>query len=142
MSGLPDSDLINQELITEFRKQFGMIQNDFNMALTDFDMKVKVMQSIALCIMDYVCECHLFIENQIYWFSLLSFFPQQRYEVPIVMKAVFDYIDTLSTRIKEIEQQRNVGVICNKEDKSRSLENFLSRFVIWFKYTVCNTLAY
>lgn len=93
LRGLPDSDLINKELITEFRKQFGMIQNDFNMALTDFDMKVN-----------------------------------QRYEVPIVMKAVFDYIDTLSTRIKEIEQQRNVGVICNKEDKSRSLENFLSRF--------------
>lgn len=42
LRGLPDSDLINQELITEFRKEFGMIQNDFNMALTDFDMKVKV----------------------------------------------------------------------------------------------------
>ncbi|KAI7807756.1 coiled-coil domain-containing protein 80 [Triplophysa rosa] len=93
LRGQPDSDPINQELITEFRKKFRMTQNDFNMALTDFDMKVK-----------------------------------QRYEVPIVMKAVFDYIDTLSTRIKEIEQQRNFGVMCNTEDKSRTLESFLSRF--------------
>ncbi|XP_697585.4 coiled-coil domain-containing protein 80 [Danio rerio] len=93
LRGLPDSDLINQDLITAFRKQFGMIDNDFNMVLTDFDMKVK-----------------------------------QRYEVPIVMKAMFDYIDTLSTRIKEIEQQRKLGAMCKKEDKSRSLEDFLSRF--------------
>lgn len=42
LRGLPDSDLINQDLITAFRKQFGMIDNDFNMVLTDFDMKVKV----------------------------------------------------------------------------------------------------
>lgn len=42
LRGLPDSDLINQDLITTFRKQFGMIDNDFNMVLTDFDMKVKV----------------------------------------------------------------------------------------------------
>lgn len=93
LRGLPGNDLVNQELITAFRKQFGMINNDFNMLLTDFDMKVM-----------------------------------QRYEVPIVMKAVFDYIDTLSTRIKEVEQQRKLGVMCGKEDKSRSLENFLSRF--------------
>lgn len=59
-----------------------------------------------------------------------SLFSQQRYEVPIVMQAVFDYIDTLSTRIKEIEQQRKLEVMCKKEDKSRSLEDFLSRFEI------------
>lgn len=93
LRGLTDSDLINQDLITAFRKHFGMIYNDFSMVFTDFDMKVK-----------------------------------QRYEVPIVMKAVFDYIDTLSTRIKEIEQQRKLAVMCKKEDKSRSLEDFLSRF--------------
>ncbi|KAK7155086.1 hypothetical protein R3I93_009895 [Phoxinus phoxinus] len=93
LRGLPDSDLINQDLITAFRKHFGMIYNDFNMLLTDFDMEVK-----------------------------------QRYEVPIVMQAVFDYIDTLSTRIKEMEQQRKLAVMCKKEDKSRSLEDFLSRF--------------
>lgn len=62
-----------------------------------------------------------------------SLFPQQRYEVPIVMKAVFDYIDTLSTRIKEIEQQRKLAVMCKKEDKSRSLEDFLSRFEFFVK---------
>lgn len=42
LRGLPDSDLINQHLITAFRKHFGMICNDFNMLLTDFDLKVKV----------------------------------------------------------------------------------------------------
>ncbi|XP_017570436.1 coiled-coil domain-containing protein 80 [Pygocentrus nattereri] len=91
--GLPDSELINQELITAFRKELGMLYNDFYMVLTDFDMKVK-----------------------------------QEYEVPIIMKAVFDYIDTFSSRLKEMELQRKLGIACKKEDKSRSLENFLSRF--------------
>ncbi|XP_062852868.1 coiled-coil domain-containing protein 80 [Trichomycterus rosablanca] len=93
LSGLPDSDLINQQLITAFRKHLGMFHNDFYMVLTDFDIKVK-----------------------------------QQYEVPIIMKAVFDYIDTFSSRLKEMESQRKLGIICKKEDKSRSLENFLSRF--------------
>lgn len=52
---------------------------------------------------------------------------QQSYEVPIAMKAVFDYIDTFSSRIREMEQQKRDGVVCKKEDKPRSLENFLSR---------------
>ncbi len=65
-----------------------------------------------------------------------SLFPQQRYEVPIVMKAVFDQIDTLSTRVKEREQQRKLGVICKKEDKSRSLEDFLSRFEMTVSFFV------
>jgi len=43
------------------------------------------------------------------------------------MKAVFDYIDTFSSRIREMEQQKRDGVVCKKEDKPRSLENFLSR---------------
>lgn len=46
------------------------------------------------------------------------------------MKAVFDYIDTFSSRLKEMELQRKLGIECKKEDKSRSLENFLSRFLI------------
>ncbi|MCI4375702.1 hypothetical protein PGIGA_G00112430 [Pangasianodon gigas] len=90
---LPVSELINQELITAFRKELGMVYNDFFMVLTDFDMKVK-----------------------------------QQYEVPIIMKAVFDYIDTFSSRLKEMELQRKLGIACKKEDKSRTLENFLSRF--------------
>lgn len=53
---------------------------------------------------------------------------QQSYEVPIAMKAVFDYIDTFSSRIREMEQQKRDGVACKKEDKPRSLENFLSRW--------------
>ncbi|CAM4602198.1 unnamed protein product [Leuciscus chuanchicus] len=53
---------------------------------------------------------------------------KQYYEVPIAMKAVFDYIDTFSSRIREMEQQKRDGVTCKKEDKPRSLENFLSRF--------------
>lgn len=39
---MPVSELINQELITAFRKELGMVYNDFFMVLTDFDMKVKV----------------------------------------------------------------------------------------------------
>uniref|UniRef100_A0A9J8AWL1 Coiled-coil domain-containing protein 80 n=1 Tax=Cyprinus carpio carpio TaxID=630221 RepID=A0A9J8AWL1_CYPCA len=53
---------------------------------------------------------------------------KQYYEVPIAMKAVFDYLDTFSSRIREMEQQKRDGVTCKKEDKPRSLENFLSRF--------------
>ena len=52
---------------------------------------------------------------------------QQEYEVPIAMTAVLDYIDTFDSRITEMDQQKRDGVSCKKEDKSRSLENFLSR---------------
>ncbi|KAG9348955.1 hypothetical protein JZ751_029272 [Albula glossodonta] len=93
MKGLRQEDLVNQDLIIELRKEFGMTYDEFFMVLTDFDMKVK-----------------------------------QYYEVPIAMKAVFDYIDTFSSRIREMEQQKRDGVSCKKEDKPRSLENFLSRF--------------
>ncbi|KAI4891294.1 hypothetical protein NFI96_023585 [Prochilodus magdalenae] len=93
MRGLRQEDLVNQELITDLRKDFGMTYNDFYMVLTDVDMKWK-----------------------------------QFYEVPIAMKAVFGYIDTFSSRIREMEQQKRDGVTCKKEDKPRSLENFLSRF--------------
>lgn len=55
-------------------------------------------------------------------------FLQQFYEVPIAMKAVFDYLDTFASRIREMEQQKRDGVVCKKEDKPRSLENFLSRY--------------
>ncbi|PWA13777.1 hypothetical protein CCH79_00017129 [Gambusia affinis] len=94
MKGLRQEDLVNQELITELRKEFGMTYDEFYMVLTDTDMRVK----------------------------------QQSYEVPIAMKAVFDYIDTFSSRIRDMEQQKRDGVVCKKEDKPRSLENFLSRF--------------
>ncbi|XP_070831988.1 coiled-coil domain-containing protein 80 isoform X2 [Chaetodon trifascialis] len=93
MKGLRQEDLVNQDLITELRKEFSMMHDDFYMVLTDIDIRVK-----------------------------------QSYEVPIAMKAVFDYIDTFSSRIREMEQQKRDGVICKKEDKPRSLENFLSRF--------------
>ncbi|CAL8266690.1 unnamed protein product [Lota lota] len=93
MNGLRQEDLVNQELITELRKEFGMIHNDFYMILTDTDMRVK-----------------------------------QSYEVPITMKAVFNYVDTFSSRIREMELQNRDGTECKKDDKPRSLENFLSRF--------------
>uniref|UniRef100_A0A3Q3VMA3 Coiled-coil domain-containing protein 80 n=1 Tax=Mola mola TaxID=94237 RepID=A0A3Q3VMA3_MOLML len=93
MKGLRQEDMVNQDLITELRKEFSMTHDDFYMVLTDTDKRVK-----------------------------------QSYEVPIVMKAVFDYIDTFSSRIREMEQQKRDGVVCKKEDKPRSLENFLSRF--------------
>ncbi|KAK1797844.1 hypothetical protein P4O66_008190 [Electrophorus voltai] len=93
MKGLRQEDLVNQDLITDLRKEFGMTYNDFYMVLTDVDMKWK-----------------------------------QFYEVPIAMKVVFDYIDTFSSRVRDMEQQKRDGVSCKKEDKPRSLENFLSRF--------------
>ncbi|KPP73847.1 coiled-coil domain-containing protein 80 precursor-like [Scleropages formosus] len=93
MKGLRREDLVDQDLITQLRKGFGMTDEDFFMVLTDFDMKAK-----------------------------------QYYEVPIAMKGMFDYIDTFNSRISEMEQQRREGVMCKKEDKPRSLENFLSRF--------------
>ncbi|XP_037543005.1 coiled-coil domain-containing protein 80 [Nematolebias whitei] len=93
MKVLRQEDLVNQDLITELRKEFGMTYDEFYMVLTDTDMRVK-----------------------------------QNYEVPIAMKAVFDSIDMFSSRIREMEQQKRDGVTCKKEDKPRSLENFLSRF--------------
>uniref|UniRef100_A0A8C6NQ86 Coiled-coil domain-containing protein 80 n=1 Tax=Nothobranchius furzeri TaxID=105023 RepID=A0A8C6NQ86_NOTFU len=93
MKGLRQEDLMNQDLIMDLRKRFGMTYEEFYMVLTDIDMRVK-----------------------------------QSYEVPIAMKAVFDYIDTFSSRIQEMEQQKRDGIVCKKEDKPRSLENFLSRF--------------
>ncbi|XP_067896777.1 coiled-coil domain-containing protein 80 [Heterodontus francisci] len=86
------SDL-DQGLITELRKEYGITENEFFMVLTDLDMKVK-----------------------------------QYYEVPIAMQAVFNLIDTFTTRIKEMEKQKRDGTPCKKEDTPRSLENFLSRF--------------
>ncbi|KAM4700541.1 coiled-coil domain-containing protein 80 [Discoglossus pictus] len=53
---------------------------------------------------------------------------KQYYEVPIAMKSVFDIIDTFQSRIKEMEKQKREGITCKREDKARSLENFLSRF--------------
>ncbi|XP_052349033.1 coiled-coil domain-containing protein 80-like isoform X2 [Oncorhynchus keta] len=93
MKGLRQEDLVNQDVITELRKEFSMTFNHFYMVVTDTDMRFK-----------------------------------QSYEVPIAMKAVFDYIDTFTSRIREMEQQKRDGVACKKEDKPRSLENFLSRF--------------
>lgn len=42
MKGLRQEDLVNQELITELRKEFGMTYDEFYMVLTDTDMRVKV----------------------------------------------------------------------------------------------------
>ncbi|CAB1329061.1 unnamed protein product, partial [Coregonus sp. 'balchen'] len=74
MKGLRQEDLVNQDVITELRKEFSMTFNHFYMVLTDTDMRVK-----------------------------------QSYEVPIAMKAVFDYVDTFSSRIREMEQQKSDG---------------------------------
>ncbi|XP_018412807.1 PREDICTED: coiled-coil domain-containing protein 80 [Nanorana parkeri] len=93
MKVIGDDDLLDHELITELRKEYGMTYNDFFMVLTDLDMRVK-----------------------------------QYYEVPIAMKSVFDLVDTFQSRIKEMEKQKRDGITCKREDKTRSLESFLSRF--------------
>lgn len=42
MKGLRQEDMVNQDLITELRKEFSMTHDDFYMVLTDTDMRVKV----------------------------------------------------------------------------------------------------
>lgn len=42
MKGFRQEDLVNQDLITELRKEFGMTYEEFYMVLTDTDMRVKV----------------------------------------------------------------------------------------------------
>ncbi|XP_075710026.1 coiled-coil domain-containing protein 80 [Rhinoderma darwinii] len=41
MKVIGDDDLLDHELITELRKEYGMTYNDFFMVLTDLDMRVK-----------------------------------------------------------------------------------------------------
>lgn len=45
MKGLRQEDMVNQDLITELRKEFSMTHDDFYMVLTDADMRVKVRTS-------------------------------------------------------------------------------------------------
>ena len=47
MKGLRQEDMVNQELITELRKEFSMTHDDFYMVLTDTDKRVKVGASVV-----------------------------------------------------------------------------------------------
>lgn len=42
MHVVDDEDLVDQHLIGELRKEYGMTYNDFFMVLTDVDLRVKV----------------------------------------------------------------------------------------------------
>lgn len=42
MKVIEDEDLVDQNLINELRREYGMTYNDFFMVLTDSDMKAKV----------------------------------------------------------------------------------------------------
>lgn len=42
MRVVDDEDLVDQHLISELRKEYGMTYNDFFMVLTDVDLRVKV----------------------------------------------------------------------------------------------------
>lgn len=42
MKGIHQEDTVNQDLITQLRKEFRMVHDDFYMVLTDADMKIKV----------------------------------------------------------------------------------------------------
>lgn len=42
MHVVDDEDLVDQHLISELRKEYGMTYNDFFMVLTDVDLRVKV----------------------------------------------------------------------------------------------------
>lgn len=47
MRVVDDADLVDQHLINELRKEYGMTYNDFFMVLTDLDMRVKVWAPIC-----------------------------------------------------------------------------------------------
>lgn len=49
MQSIHQEDTVNQDLITELRKEFGMVHDDFYMVLTDTDMKVKVGEKSCGC---------------------------------------------------------------------------------------------
>lgn len=42
MKVIEDEDLVDQHLINELRREYGMTYNDFFMVLTDTDMRAKV----------------------------------------------------------------------------------------------------
>lgn len=42
MRVVDDEDLVDQHLISDLRKEYGMTYNDFFMVLTDVDLRVKV----------------------------------------------------------------------------------------------------
>ncbi|XP_012665494.1 coiled-coil domain-containing protein 80 [Otolemur garnettii] len=44
-----DEDLVDQHLISELRKEYGMTYNDFFMVLTDVDLRVKQAVLVAFC---------------------------------------------------------------------------------------------
>lgn len=46
MRVVDDEDLVDQHLIGELRKEYGMTYNDFFMVLTDVDLRVKVWVSV------------------------------------------------------------------------------------------------
>lgn len=46
MRVVDDEDLVDQHLIGELRKEYGMTYNDFFMVLTDVDLRVKVRVSV------------------------------------------------------------------------------------------------
>lgn len=50
MKGLRQEDLVNQDLITELRKEFSMTHEDFYMVLTDTDIRVKVRTRSQSCV--------------------------------------------------------------------------------------------
>lgn len=52
MKVIEDEDLVDQNLINELRREYGMTYNDFFMVLTDSDMKAKVGRSILAKLMN------------------------------------------------------------------------------------------
>lgn len=49
MKGIHHEDTVNQDLITELRKEFRMVHDDFYMVLTDTDTKIKVRKKSYCC---------------------------------------------------------------------------------------------
>lgn len=49
MKGIHQEDTVNQDLITELRKEFRMVHDDFYMVLADTDTKIKVRKKSYCC---------------------------------------------------------------------------------------------
>lgn len=80
MRVVDDEDLVDQQLISELRKEYGMTYDDFFMVLTDVDLRVKVQVlvlddvvpffRIAMSLLDVQISTHYFINGKVLeWFK-------------------------------------------------------------------------
>lgn len=89
MRVVDDEDLVDQQLISELRKEYGMTYDDFFMVLTDVDLRVKVQVPIlddvvpflriatlefsSMSLLDIQISTHYFINGKVLkWFEYFT----------------------------------------------------------------------